>query len=108
MSKYRRAAKIDENQPEIVKGLSIPGVSVQVGHDDILVGYRGKTYWFEIKTEGCKSKKTKKILDSKKKDSQITLEKTWTGHYKIVTTIEEILREIGIMKSGDNKVRGRT
>lgn len=42
MSKYRRAARIDKNQPEIVKILrSVPGVSVELGKDDI----RGVTYW---------------------------------------------------------------
>ena len=36
MSKFRRAAKIDKNQPYIVDELrKIPGISVQVGMDDI-------------------------------------------------------------------------
>ena len=50
MSKWRRAAKVDANQNEIRKELEALGYSVVPGHDDILVGHRGKTYWFEIKT----------------------------------------------------------
>ena len=84
MSKFRRAAKIDANQPEIVKELRKLGYSVEVGHDDILVGYNGKTYWFEIKT----SEK------AKVKESQIKLMSEYKGHYSIVWTTEMILKEI--------------
>jgi hypothetical protein len=98
MSKWRKAAKIDSNQPDIVKDLrETPGIEVAVSHDDILVGYKGKTYWFEIKEPDCVSKKTGEILESAKKPSQVKLEKEWTGHYKIVTTVDEILEEIGIL-----------
>lgn len=87
MSKYRQAARIDANQPEIVDTLrKIPGVKVELSHDDILVGYKGKTYWFEIKV----SEK------AKKKDSQLELEQNWPGHYKIVWDIEQIFNELGI------------
>lgn len=42
MSKHRYAASVDKNQPEIVKALrKIPGVTVQVGMDDILIGRNG-------------------------------------------------------------------
>ena len=50
MSKWRKAAKVDANQADIVKELRALGYSVELNHDDILVGHRGKTYWFEIKT----------------------------------------------------------
>ena len=94
MSKYRRAAKIDSNQPQIVKDLRKMGYSVEVNHDDILVGIRGMTFWFEIKESNCVSKKTGLILESAKKDSQKKLEKEWRGHYSIVSTLEEIIEEI--------------
>jgi hypothetical protein len=98
MSKYRRAAKIDSNQNEIVKELrKIPGVTVEVNHDDILVGYKGKTYWYELKDESAVSKKTGKILESSIKDSQKKLRAEWAGHYKIVSSLEEILKDIGII-----------
>lgn len=91
----RRKDKIDSNQPGIVKDLrAIPGVTVEVDKDDILVGYRGRTFWFEIKTEDCVSRKTGKILDSAKKKCQIKLENEWRGHYRIVSTFDEIWEEI--------------
>ena len=97
MSKFRRAAKIDSSQNEIVSALrKIPGCTVQVGHDDILVGYRLRTYWFELKEPGCVSRKTGLILGSSKKPGQKKLEAEWAGHYRIVSTLTEILTEIGI------------
>ena len=98
----RRAAKVDKNQPSIVSDLRcFPGVAVEVGHDDILVGFRGKTYWFEIKSESALSKRTGEVLESNKKGSQIELEANWKGHYAIVSTLEEILTEIGIITEGE-------
>ena len=95
MSKWRRAAKVDANQPDIVTALrKMPGVSVEVGHDDILVGYKGRTYWFEIKSEASVSKSTGEILESAKKTGQRYLEREWPGHYRIVSTLGEILEEL--------------
>ena len=85
MSKNRYAARCDANQPEIVKALRDKGISVQVGMDDILVGYEGSTYWFEIKT-GPKAKI---------KPSQYKLLDEWQGHYEIVWSVEMILHSIG-------------
>lgn len=91
----RRAAKTDNNQTAIVNALlEIPGVTVEVGHDDILVGSNGRTYWYEIKSDLAVSKKTGQILDSQKKKSQKKLEAEFTGHYRIVSRIDEILSEI--------------
>ena len=98
MSKYRQAAKIDSNQPDIVKDLrKINGVTVELNHDDILVGYKGLTYWFEIKTPECVSKQTGLILESAKKTSQKKLEKEWKGHYRIISNVNEILSDIGLL-----------
>jgi hypothetical protein len=96
MSKHRRAAKIDANQNDIVDGLrKIPGVTVEPNHDDILVGFRGRTYWFEIKNSSC-ANKNGVVFESKKKKSQKKLEESWKGHYQIVTSIDEILIILGI------------
>ncbi len=84
MSKYVRHKKVDANQADIVEDLRKAGLSVELDHDDILVGHQGKTYWFEIKT-GPKAKV---------KDSQKRLLKEWKGHYKIVWSTEMILEEI--------------
>lgn len=97
MSKWRKAAKIDKGQNEIVAALRmIPGMTVEPGHDDILCGYNGRTFWFEVKSADAVSKKTGKVLESAKKDSQKKLEAEWQGHYQIVSSIDEILREVGI------------
>ncbi len=80
----RRKDKIDENQPEIVKELRARGYSVEVGHDDILVGHKGKTYWYEIKT-GPKSPL---------KESQIKLLGEYKGHYKIAWNAQMIIDDI--------------
>ena len=95
--KYRRAAKVDANQTEIVKSLrEIPGISVEVGHDDILVGYRENTYWYEIKNPSQVSKVTGKVIESAKKESQKRLLSSWNGHYRIVSSLAEILEDMGI------------
>ena len=96
MSKWRKNAKVDKNQNEIVNALrSIPGVTVSTGKDDILVGRNGLTYWFEIKSD-CATNKAGSVMECKKKDSQKKLEAGWAGHYQIVSSIEEILKEVGI------------
>lgn len=96
MSKHRRAAKIDANQPEIVKALrKIPAVSVQVGMDDILVGYQGLSYWFEIKEPECVSTVTGEVQPSKIKDSQHKLLAEWQGHYQIIWNVDQIIEAIG-------------
>lgn len=88
--KHRRAAKVDANQNEIVAELrKLDGITVEVGHDDILVGYGGRTYWFEVKTgprAEIKATQTK-LLDS------------WEGHYAIVWSAQMILAAIGYAKT---------
>lgn len=99
MSKVYRKKSVDKNQAEIVGWLrEIPGVTVQLDMDDILVGYKGANYWFEIKTPN-------RILKSGKPDSsgnqetnkkQKKLSEEWKGHYKIVWSLKQILDDIGI------------
>jgi len=85
MPKY--AKKIDANQPAIVAALrDIPGVSVEVDHDDIFIGREGKNYWIEVK-------------ESEKASLQPSQEKllaNWKGHYMIAWNLDMILEEIGI------------
>ena len=95
MSKHRRAAKVDGNQGDIVDALeAIPGVSVEVGHDDILVGYQGKTYWFEIKEPSTVSPVTGEVRPSEIKPSQKKLKAEWKGHYQIVWDVDQIIEAI--------------
>jgi hypothetical protein len=97
MSRFRRfAANVDVNQRQIVAALrEIPGVTVQTGHDDIIVGYAGRTYWYEIKSPRAMRKDgTLGLRDRTTTARQIALEAGWRGHYRIVSTVEEILREL--------------
>jgi hypothetical protein len=94
MAKYRQAARVDENQSEIVKQLRQLGFTVQTGMDDILVGARGKTYWFEIKDPDKAVKKSGGFKAGAIKDSQIKLAAEWKGHYAIVHSLEQILEQI--------------
>jgi len=101
MSRYRRAAKVDDNQSAIVDALrQIPGVSVIPGHDDILVGHRDtdgipRTYWYEVKSKRV-LKKDGTLKSCALQDSQVNLKNGWSGHYRIVITLEEILGDLGI------------
>jgi len=96
----RRKDRIDDNQNDIVKELRrIPGLTVEPDHDDVLIGWMGKTYWFEIKNPEVK-KKCGGYRKGAIKPHQQNLKETWTGHYEIVSTIEEILHSLGINKVG--------
>jgi len=91
-----RARKVDGSQGAIVKALrDIPGVTVDLGHDDILVGYQGKTYWFEVKDPENALDKNGFLLKHAVKKSQRKLLSTWNGHYRIVWTLDQILEDIG-------------
>jgi hypothetical protein len=99
MAKYRRAARTDDNQREIVKQLrSIPGVTVHTGVDDILVGRNGKNYWIELKDPEKVLKKTGGLKAGTMKKSQIKLKAEWKGQYLVAWTLEQILQEIGVTK----------
>ena len=94
----RRKYKADRNESEIVRQLrAIPGVTVETGHDDLLVGYQGKSYWFEVKNPDAVRKDGKPYakanMTAKK---QARLEQSWAGHYRIVSSLDQILEEIGI------------
>ena len=92
----RRAAKIDRGQVEMVKALrQTPGVTVSVGHDDILVGYKFRTYWFELKAPETVSNKTGKVRPSEVTETEMARLATWQGHYSVVWSLDQILAEIG-------------
>lgn len=90
----RRKDRIDGNQHEIVEKLRrIPGVTVEVGHDDALVGYKGRTFWYEIKNTD-KLKKDGTFRKGAIKPDQIRIMENFTGHYRVVTSFEEIMEDI--------------
>jgi len=95
VSKHRRAAKVDDNEKAIRDALiQIPGVSVAPDHDDILVGYRRKTYWIEVKNPDCVAKDGS-IYPYAIKPSQKELLENWTGSYHICWNLDQILKIIG-------------
>ena len=92
MSKHRQAARVDSNQRAIVRALRlIPGVTVAVGHDDILVGYAQRTFWFEIKRPETVSPNTGQVRASERKQSQRELAASWCGQYAVVWSLEQII-----------------
>ena len=79
--------RTDANQSQIVRMLRDFGASVQdlhtVGHGcpDILVGYGGKNYAFEIKAPGGQLTK-----------DEYEWQQSWRGNYYIIHNIEEALQ----------------
>ncbi len=89
----RWAAKVDRNQVEIVSVLRQAGASVLVlsrvgqGCADLGIGFRGFTYFLEVKTDkGKLTPAEQEFMD------------TWRGHYAIVRTPDDALRAIGAIE----------
>ena len=82
-----RAAKVDRNQPEIVKALRDAGASVQIlstvgnGCPDLLVGYNEVNYLLEIKIPG-----------GKLTDDQRVWHSTWQGRFAVVYSAEQAVK----------------
>ena len=92
----RRAARVDENQSDIVKALRKAGYSVAItsglgeGFPDLLVGARGKNYLLEIK-DGSKPPSAQKLTAD-----QVEWHRNWRGHVAVIDSVESALKEIGI------------
>ena len=98
MSRRYQIKNTDDNEKSIVSALrKIPGVKVQTDVNDILIGYCGTNYWIEIKNPnevdktGVPYKKRSKTYEKQK-----NLLEHWTGHYRICSTLDQVLAEIGI------------
>ena len=84
----RRAAKVDANQAEIVEALRGIGCVVEPlhfvgsGFPDIVVGFRGVNYLFEIKNPEYSCKLTK--------DEQEWHDE-WRGQVHVVRSVEEAI-----------------
>lgn len=99
--KYRHN-NTDTNEKDIVKALrKIPGVTVITGVDDIICGYKGFNYMYEIKNPSEIAKSTGKPFNrnNKTRIKQSNLEAIWTGHYRIVSTLDEILDELKMVRN---------
>ena len=85
-------AKVDVNQPEIVKALRKEGAIVKHVYQlknlfDIIVYYKGKTFSVEIKN-GYKSKLTKGEIECKKDIESVGVK------YWVIYTVEDALKMI--------------
>jgi hypothetical protein len=84
-----RAAKVDDNQKEIVKALRHMGCFVQhlhgvgAGCPDLLVGYKGFNILLEIKDGN------KKPSDQKLTPDQIIWHRDWRGQVDIVNSVDQ-------------------
>lgn len=88
MKRRAHARKVDANQQEIVNTLrAIPGVAVVVIEKplDLMVGYSGVNFMFEIKNPDGRNRLTP--------DQEEFLEH-WPGHAEVVTSALEIINRI--------------
>lgn len=90
----RRAAKIDENQTEIVAALRKLGASVQIlsavgqGCPDLLCGFRGKNILLEIK-DGNKVVSAQKLTPD-----QVDWHRRWQGQKAVVNSVDAAIQVI--------------
>ena len=89
------AARVDANQPEIVKALRGVGATVQHLHKvgqgcpDISVGWRGTNYFLEIK-DGSKPPSARELTPAQK-----DWHAGWKGQVAVVCNADEALAAIG-------------
>jgi Holliday junction resolvase len=92
----RRAAKIDRNQPELVKALRMVGATVQSlasvgeGCPDLLVGFGGINYVLEVKDYLQPPSKRKLTTD----EHQWHLR--WNGQKAVVETWDDVKEALGL------------
>jgi hypothetical protein len=93
----RQKARIDENQPDIVKRLRQLGASVWPTHQlgdgfpDIIVGIFGKNILFEIKDEKKPPSKKKLTKDEKKWHDN------WKGQIHVIYNFTDALNVINLI-----------
>lgn len=91
----RRAARIDDNQPQIIAALRKVGAQVQPMHavgggfPDLAVGFQGKTFLIEVK-DGSKPQWARGLTDA-----QLRWHAIWPGHVAIAENETDALRIIG-------------
>lgn len=95
----RRAARVDDNQWEIVAALRAAGCSVTSlasigrGFPDIIVGYDGKNYLMEIK-DGSKPPSKRRLTPDEQE-----WHATWRGQVAVVNSVEDAFMVIGFVKN---------
>lgn len=82
----RHACRIDENQPDIIKGLRKAGATVEptymvgAGFPDLVVGYMGMTLLMEVKLP---------VKSSQLNPKQVKWHEAWDGQVCVVRTPEQ-------------------
>jgi len=88
----RHAAKVDDNQMQIVKALRACGYSVAItsqlgkGFPDLVVGRNGKNIMLEVKDENRIPSKRRLSEDERKFHDE------WRGQIAIVENVEQAIR----------------
>lgn len=94
----RRIAASDGNQPEIVAALRAVGASVATcqavgkGFPDLVVGYQGRNYMFEIK-DPSQPKHRHELTPA-----QVEFHEGWRGDLVKIFTAKEALQYIGALR----------
>jgi Holliday junction resolvase len=88
---FRRAARVDANQGEIVKAFRALGWYVLIISQlknccDIIVSKNGRTIAVEIK-DGSKPSSQQKLTEG-----ELKFKDEWQGEYALITTIEDITK----------------
>lgn len=92
-----KAKRIDANQKEIVEAFRSLGCSVFItsavgkGFPDIVVGFRGKNYLFEIK-DGKKYQSQQKLTEP-----EIKFKVEWEGQFAIINCVDQVIYFINNM-----------
>ena len=88
----RRAAKVDDNQDEVVSAFRSLGYSVAItsmcgdGFSDLVVGKHERNYLIEVK-DGNKPPSRRKLTKEQEK-----FKAKWRGQYDVVTSVEDVLK----------------
>lgn len=91
-----RICRVDANQKEIVAGLRKCGVTVTPTHMvgdgfvDIVCGWQGRNYLFEIKDGG--KPPSARVLTSAEADWHVS----WRGEAHIIKTLDEALEVLSL------------
>lgn len=103
----RRAARVDDNQAEIVAALRRAGCSVcslagvGKGCPDLVVGLRGVTYLLEVK-DGSKCPSKRRLTAGEQQWHE-----NWRGHVAVVSSVDEALDAVGLRPVAMLHVYGR-
>jgi hypothetical protein len=87
--------RVDRNHSEIVKGLRAIGATVRStaaigqGFGDIIVGFRGLNWIFEIKN-GDQKPSARRLTEAER-----DFHSTWQGQVEVIESLEDALKAIG-------------